>query len=159
MPELDKRLFGGSLADISPTDSGKIEVTNLTSSIDDNLKLAGWKGEACGCIGLTLSADNSRVERGILVVRGKLLEESLRIEANKLWADADENVVLTLSFPKAEVFTFNETGLSSDIIKREQIQHGFYIVEEDAAPSVVLEAEYEELGIRDFCMRMLCAPS
>ena len=158
MPDLDKKLFAGS-AEIEQSDVRKIQLNNTTSDVADALRQFNWKGEACGCITLTLSADNTTVDRGNFVVRGRLVEESLRVEANKIWAEADENVVLALKFPKAEVFSFNERGLSSDILPQEEIQHGFYVIEEERQPTAILEADYADWGIGGFCMRMLCTIS
>ena len=132
---------------------------NFNSDVDDKLKKDGWKGEAVCYIGLYLSADNTRVDRGNFMVKGKLTDESLRIEANKIWTEADDSVVLVLNFPKAEVFTFNESGLSSDIVRQEDIQHGFYLISGETAPQVILETDYEEHGVGKFCMRMMCTVS
>ena len=158
MPDMDKKLLSGG-GDFYQGDAARIEVRNFSSDVDDKLKKDGWKGEAVCYIGLYLSADNTRVDRGNFMVKGKLTDESLRIEANKIWTEADDSVVLVLNFPKAEVFTFNESGLSSDIVRQEDIQHGFYLISGETAPQVILETDYEELGVGKFCMRMMCTVS
>ena len=104
MPELDKNLFAGS-ADIDSDEARGAEVQNLGNDVSRKLSSSGWNGiEGVGCIGLVLSADNERVERGTLIVKGQLEEEPVRIEANKIWADADENAVLSLKLDKGEIF-------------------------------------------------------
>ena len=156
MPELDKNLFAGS-ADIDSDEARGAEVQNLGNDVSRKLSSSGWNGiEGVGCIGLVLSADNERVERGTLIVRGQLEEEPVRIEANKIWADADENAVLSLKLDKGEIFTFTAAGLTSDILPQENIHHGLYLVREERAPRPVLEGEYEQLGIGNFCLRMTC---
>ena len=159
MPELDKNLFAGD-ADLDSDEARGAEVRNLGTDINRKLSNSGWNGvEAVGCIGLVLSTDNERVERGTLIVKGQLEEEPIRIEANKIWEDANKNVMLSLKLNNEDIFTFNATGLTSDILPQENIHHGVVLMREDRAPRPVLEGEYEGLGIGNFCLRMACTIS
>ena len=69
-------------------------------------------------------------------MKEQLEEEPERIEAKTIWADTDENVIQSLKLNNREIFTFNATGLTSDILPRENVQ-----------------------GIRNFCLRMACTIS
>jgi hypothetical protein len=157
MPALDKSLFEGQQeADNSLREN---EFANFSSDIDNFLKQNGWDEKAAGCIGLKLSSDNSKVENGIFIVRGVLSEEWTQINAKKVWPDIDGNLALFVRFRDASVFKFSDGGLTSDIIAQEEIEHGVFVVSDGKAPSPVLEASYEEWGIGEFSLRMLCTIS
>jgi len=56
-------------------------------------------------------------------------------------------------------FQFQWGGLCSDFVNMDKIHHVFYKMEEGRSPTVVLEADYKEMGVGSFCMRMTCVPS
>jgi hypothetical protein len=153
MPALDKKFFSGA-GELDPGESAKLEIRNLTSDIEASLSEYGWKGEAAGCIGLTLSADNRRVERGVFITVGTV--GSVKEDAARMWHGGSEKVTLSIKIKNAAVFTFSEGGLTSDIIPHDRFEYTFTAKNDTGPPTVVLEAEYEEFGISDFCMRMVC---
>ena len=158
MPPLDKRLFAG-LGEFDPEEIAKGEIGNFTSDVTTKLKAFGWDGlSKCCSIGLALSPDNRRVEQGALLVRG-ILEDKLSIEANRIWGDASNGVGLVLKLKSGELFTFSEGDLSSDIIDQGQVDHGFYKLRDGAGPTPILEEDYKDEGIGNFCLRMACVLS
>jgi hypothetical protein len=156
MAPLDKKLFAGS-SDLEPDDCKKLEIRNLNSEVRNSLTEHGWDGEGAGSVCLILSADNQKVERGVFVTVGKLGE--FKEEAAKIWPSGSSRAMLAIKIPGADVFTFSEGGLVSDIIPQEKVEHGLYISQDNGPPSVMLEAEYEEFGIGGFCLKMLCSIS
>jgi hypothetical protein len=158
MPVLDKKLFAGT-NELDPGECAKLEIKNLTSDVTDSLAEYGWNGEAAGCICLMTSADNERVERGTFMTVGTLGD--YKEEASKVWQNGSTNATLVIKLKTASVFTFSEGGLVSDIIPQEKVEHCLYTSPEDGAgaPSVMLEAEYEEHGVKGFCLRLVCSLS
>jgi hypothetical protein len=49
-----------------------------------------------------------------------------------------------------------EGGLTSDITPSENLDFAFMVKGDSGPPRPALEAEYAELGISDFCVRMIC---
>ena len=101
MAPLDKRFFEGD-----PTISGaalaRVEVNNASSSVDTALKKFKWDGKAMGCVVTSLSPDNREVAEAFFVVRGSLDDRDEKIDASRLWQDANPNVVLTIRCPKGQ---------------------------------------------------------
>lgn len=159
MSELDKQFFIGAGPPCAQ-DVKQAEVRNFTSDVTATLAENGWSGTGpCSCIGLTLSADNKRVEKGTFLVRGKLSDEQVKIDADKIWPAADKKAVLGLRLPDGGAFTFSEAGLSSDLLEQNAVQHGFYAVEADKAPAVIMENDYNAWGFGAFCIRLSCVIS
>jgi hypothetical protein len=156
MAPLDKKLFSGS-GDLDPGDYGKLEIRNLTSEIRSRLTEYGWNGEGAGCVCLCLSADNQRVERGVFATVGKLGE--FKEEAAKIWPNGSNRAILTIKIPGADIFTFSDGGLTSDIVPHDRVDHSLYISQDNGGPTLMLEPEYEEFGIGGFCLRMICGIS
>jgi hypothetical protein len=157
MPSLDKNLFEGQ----HEIDNclREREFNNFSSDIDDFFKRKGWDGKAAGCIGLKLSSDNGKVENGFFIVRGSISDEWIQISAKKIWPDIEGNLALFLRFRNADVFKFSDGGLASDITAQEEVEHGVFIMSDSRAPVPVLEASFEEWGIGEFSLRMLCVIS
>ena len=136
MAPLDKRFFEGD-----PTISGaalaRVEVNNTSSSVDTALKKFKWDGKAMGCVVTSLSPDNREVAEAFFVVRGSLDDRDEKIDASRLWQDANPNVVLTIRCPKADIFTFNHS-LSSDLIQDVELVHFFHELQEDGPPTPIL---------------------
>jgi hypothetical protein len=157
MPSLEKNLFSGQ-NNIDNSLRAK-DFKNFSSDIDDVLKEKAWDGSLAGCIGLKLSADNGRVENGTFMIRGCISDEWSQISAKKVWPDAKGNLSLFVRFPRDEIFNFSDGGLASDITAQEEVEHGVFVTCEGRAPTPVLEASYEECGIGEFSVRMLCVIS
>jgi hypothetical protein len=129
MPVLDKALFTGQ-EEAEVEDLKNAEVTNFGVSVKTALGRFGWKGQATGCVGLGLSTDNRRIETGRFITVGYLDEEDGKIEARKLWQKADSNVVVTMQFKQAEIFTFSDGTLCSDFVAGGNITHCLHVVKE-----------------------------
>ena len=154
MAEVDKNLFLGT-GNIELGEATSTEIRNKHSDVATKLRFLGWNGkDPCCCVILSLSADNERVEGGVLAARGVLETATIQVECNKVWGDADPKVTLHLRLDDAGIFTFSETGLSSDLLPKEQVKHGFYATKEGQAPAPILETDYGEWGIGEFCLRL-----
>ena len=93
MPPVDKALFGGG-EEIADDELDKLPVLNKEEAVDAALRSFGWDGNAAGCIILQLNADNSAAASGQFLVRGALAEEEVKLEAGKLWSNADAAAAL-----------------------------------------------------------------
>jgi hypothetical protein len=93
------------------------EVINAGNSVDTALKNFKWGKQAMGCVVLRLLADNRRPIAGEFVVRGELEAKEWRLEAAKLWPEAEEQATLVIKTPKADIFSFPEGGLWSEIVE------------------------------------------
>jgi hypothetical protein len=156
MPTLDKKLFTGG-SEVTAEDWAKLEVRNFSSDLEQCLKEFGWQGNATACIGLSLSADNRKVERGDFLMVGPLGE--FKDEAAKLWLGCAEDVTLVVKLKTAAVFQFPGGSMSSDVMAQEALDYAYYTHNGDGAPSVILEADYEEYGIGNFCVKAVCGIS
>jgi hypothetical protein len=156
MPTLDKNLFIGE-SEIDVEDCVRLEVRNFTSDLENGLKEFGWKGEAAACIGITLSADNARAEQADFFLVGPVGE--YKEDAARIWPNCKEGIMLRLKFKSGAAFRFVSGQMVSDILPQEMTEHAFYKQTEGGAPTVILEAEYEELGIGEFCVRAICCVS
>jgi hypothetical protein len=149
MPTLDKKLFY-SESEIGPEDCVKLEVRNFAGDAESCLSELGWEGEAVACIGLTLGADNRYVEKGQLLVMGPLGE--FREEGSKLWASCKEGVTLVVKIRSAAIFSFLSGTMASAIVPQEAVEHAFFATS-GSGSAVILQTDFEQYGIGDFCMR------
>ncbi len=144
---LDKMLFTRQ-EEAEVEDLIKAEVTTFGESVGTALRKFGWDEHAAGCVGLGLSIDNCRVETGRFIALGNLGTDNTKIEAKRAWQRADSNVVVTLQLHCAELFVFSNGMLCSDFVPQENLVHCFHLAREGRAPTLVMEAEREKLGIR-----------
>ena len=152
---LPKSLFSGNDT-ISESDKKKIFVNNFSDNIETVLGEFEWDGKAAATIGLTLSSDNRKVESGRFMTRGKLVEKSILVKACDIWEDANENVVLTIKLPRAEIFKFVDGGLYSQYVNEETVNHYFHNIVAGSAPVPIPAQEKEEWQIGSFCLRQIC---
>ena len=155
MAPLDNNLFTGG-NQIDGSDLAKTEVQNMGIGVDAVLKQFGGKGKATGCVVLHLSPDNRRVDRANFVVRGELEEKEIRMECSKLWQDADLNTIVTIRFPRSDIFKFEEMGLWSELVPDEEIVHYYHAMPEGQNPTPILTPDLARWGIGEFCARMVC---
>ena len=148
---MDKDLFIGGDFDGREFERGTLR--NFTSDVTARLKEFGWLGRLAGCICLTLGPDNKSVRAGFFTARGPIEEKELRVDSNKIWPAANAETFLSIKFPSADIFKFSDGGLCSDYVTSTEVQHTVYTNNEGRAPTPVLEADYEELGIGSFCVR------
>ena len=159
MSIMDSSLFKGS-DDIDMAELERATVGNFSSDVGVTLGRFGWSGlTLCGSVGLALSADNESVDRSVFLVNGPVDSKTILVEGNKLWPETDVKIRLAITLKKACVFNFSAGWLASDIVAQEDIEHGFFAVEEGQQPAPVLAADFEEWGISNFALRMLCTVS
>jgi len=112
MSTLDPAVFFEGPSEIGNNDLAKMEVANFSTDVDQALsEHFGWRGKATAAVGLTLSADNLRVDKGEFITRGDLDLKEKKLAANSIWPDARANISLHITFPSANVFTFENGGL------------------------------------------------
>jgi len=153
MPELASRtLFSGGDV-LHPNDLGNAEVANFGNNIDNRLREHyKWKGSALGVVGLTLSSDNERIIGGLFITRGVTKFKEQKVSCNFIWPDSTPNIILAVTIPHLDVFTFEAGGLWSEIVPSQKIVHSFH----GADGCVVLADERNRLGVGDFSVRMVC---
>jgi hypothetical protein len=118
MSTLDPAVFFEGPSKICNNDLAKMEVANFSTDVDQALsEHFGWRGKATAAVGLTLSADNLRVDKGEFITRGDLDLKEKKLAANSIWPDARANISLHITFPSANVFTFENGGLWSDLVR------------------------------------------
>lgn len=147
---LDGNLFAGGAA-VSERDVSNAETANYSSDVDAALKRFGWKGELAAAIVLALNGTNTGVLEGRVVIRGKPIEKTCKVDAVKIWQNAEHGTVLE----DFSMFNFSEGGLSSGYVDGEAIVHSFTAAEEGHL-RVLLAGDLEEDGIGPFCLRMIC---
>ena len=153
MAPIDKRLFANG-SEIAGEDLQLLEVRNFSEDVDTALKRFKWNGKLCGCIVLKLSADNAAVTSGQFLARGRLCRDEIKIEAAKIWPDAEPGLVLTLQLPDGAMFTFGEGGICSDYLGSDQVEHCVTATGRSARP--IPPQEYNDAGIGAFCLRLVC---
>lgn len=147
------RGFGGR-DKISEADWFRCEVTSH-DNINDILASYGWNGGAACCILLHLSVDNTKVDSGQFMVRGAE-ERDFKIDASKVWQDADMNVTLTIRMPSMDSFSFSEGGLASDLLDDTEVINFLHTVHEGGPATPILQPDLRQLGIGHFCLRLVC---
>jgi hypothetical protein len=151
---LDKALFTGQES-VDPEEIVRCEVNNWHESVDNNLRAFQWTGGAVACIGLTLTDDNRKVHQGCLLTRGKMETVEHIMEARKVWHGATASTMFTLKLETVDIFQFTDGGLYSDYVCQENISHFVHTTEDDRNPRPVLAAKRPELGVGNFCLRMV----
>jgi hypothetical protein len=151
---MDKSLFSGDDG-IAAGEMHKLEVRNGEEAVDNSLKAFGWNGKnAVGCVLLHLSADNRTATGGQFAARGRLAREEVKLEAAKVWKDAEAGPVLTVRVPGGGEFTFGEGGLCSDYMDSDKIDHCVTTAARGGQP--VLQDDFAAKGIGGFCLRLVC---
>ena len=154
MAPMDGGLFQGE-GPISEADVLKLQVLNGEEAVDEALKSFKWTGRAAGCVILNLSADNLTATGGQFTARGRLARDEVKLEAAKIWRDAEPGCLLTVKVPTGGKFAFGGGGLCSDYLEADGVEHCFTSGSgRNAQP--VLRADYADRGIGDFCLRLVC---
>jgi len=153
MPDIASRtLFSGGEV-LHPNDLGNAEVANFGNNIDNRLREHyKWKGQALGTIGLTLSSDNERVIGGLFITRGVTKFKEIKVSCNLIWPESTPNIILALSVPTLDIFSFDAGGLWSEIVPSQNVVHTFH----GGDGCVVLADERLRLGVGDFSIRLVC---
>jgi hypothetical protein len=157
MSTLDPAVFFDGPSEIGNNDLAKMEVANFSTDVDQALsEHFGWRGKATAVVGLTLSADNLRVEKGEFITRGDLDLKEKKLAANTIWPEARANISLHITFPSANVFTFESGGLWSNLVPASQIVHSFHDTTEGRGGRPLLDTDERLEGTEDgFSVRMV----
>jgi hypothetical protein len=156
MPDLDKNIYFGGDADVSGEDLGKVEVANFTSGVDAVLHgNFDWSGKAMGCVGLTLSPDNDRILSGVFITRGDSELDEYSATCDQIWPEGPAHIAFCIRVKSLDPFTFSSGGLWSDLIPGQRFNHGFFNKTSNNSPVIGVA----DLGIGDFCLRLVCQPS
>lgn len=155
MSVLDHETFFGGEDRFSSNELGYLEVANFETDVEAALtEHFGWKGKLAGGIGQALTPDNLRVNWGTFFLKGEMDIKDKKMPATNIWPAANKDTYITITFPKGDVFKFNEGGLWSDLVSENQIPHTFHDNSEGrgARPLVATDNRLEgtEAG---FCMR------
>lgn len=149
-------MFSGG-GELSAENTANCEVTSQ-ESVGEILANYGWNSGAAGYVILSLSPDNRRVEGGRFATIGTESRD-FAISASKIWQDADLNVKLTVRLLAMDTFKFRSGGLTSDILEDKEIVHFFHLCQEEGPPQPVLTPDTSQLGIGQFCLRLICHTS
>jgi len=156
MTELSAQTFFGGGAEVDPDDLGKVEVNNFSTAVDQALvESFGWDGRAIGAVGLTLSADNTKVSGGIFITRGTTGLSEYSASCDDIWMAAPKNIAIAIKVPSLDPFTFSHGGLWSDLIPSEKFTHAFYNTTAGSSRTAILGRPDND-SIRDFCLRLVC---
>ena len=128
----------------------KYEVTNLTD--DAAGRLCEERLALAYAIGLTLSPENSRVEKAELLLKGQQVD--IKVDAHTIWPDADENVVLAIRLDTGSFKFSNGVGLESDSLDQSDFKHRFYTKEENTTLNTGDDKRVHKQEV-DFSLRMV----
>jgi len=155
MSVLDHATFFGGIDNFSGNELGHLEVANFENDVDTALSNHfAWRGKVTAAIGLALSPDNLRVDWGMFLLRGDMELKDKKMAANHIWAGANKDIVVTIMFPKADVFKFNDGGLWSDPVDASQVPHSFYDSTEGRGARALVATDDRLAGTEaGFCIR------
>jgi len=153
MAPIDKELFRRG-EPIEGEDVLKLQVLNGEEAVDAALKRFGWTGRAAGCIILRLGADNRSATAGQFAARGRLAREEVRLDAAKIWKDAEAGYTLSIKIPDGGQFGFGGGGLCSDFLDDGGVEH--CVTASGRGGQAVLQDERADKGIGAFCLRLVC---
>jgi hypothetical protein len=157
MSTLNESVFFAGVEEVNNNDLSKLKVTNFNTDVDEALTTHfGWQGKATAAVGLTLSPDNLRVQRGVFITRGDLeLNEWIK-GARYIWPAARNYITIHLTFPSANVFQFDSGGLWSNIVPSTQVPHTFHDTLEDNGAQALNSTDERLKGTEaGFCIRMV----
>ena len=153
MATLDKKFFEGGDS-VSEPDVKKCELQG-SRDVTDVLANFGWNGGACCGIVLQWSPNNERVVNSNFVTAGAE-DKEFKIEASKLWQDADMSVSLVVRLPCLDSFKFTDGGLTSDLLPDTDVIHFFNSIGENGRVTPILAANLTGWGIGRFVIRLVC---
>ena len=120
----------------------------------DTVLLSGvnWNKKTLGCLSVTLSADNLRVDEASFHLLGSLWDQK-SFHAASLWTTVDPTQ-LTLSIPDLSVFIFPPGSLCSSYLSSEDCQYDFSQNGQQIPPNL-----YQTTGLSSFCLRAYVHPT
>jgi hypothetical protein len=149
MPTLDKKWFQGT-GDLPNLITDNLLVASLGHPVNAILGRNGWDGRTVAGVGLELSPDNTRVNRGQFFMRGHLSAEPGEYQANKLWDRASKDISVIITFPQAADFDFTSGSLASEYLDGENVK--IKCMKDDQEIPV---SDWPKYGIKPFVMRLI----
>lgn len=155
MPDLDRSLFLEE-AQLSTEEWSQLAWEGAIGEPESFLERFGWDGQAAGCVSLDLSNDNKKITAARIMLAGSWGEEPIRLQANKLWPKAAQNVSLVIDLSNLAIFKFGDGEMASDLISGDRVMGGF--VETTGGKDGIITSEREkELGVGQFCLRAVAS--
>jgi hypothetical protein len=149
MPELDNKFFQGR-GDIPPDIIEKLYVNSPAQTDLDAARQLGWDEKLAGSIILHLSEDGARARRGTFNIMGELVEQPITMAASKIWEKAGKDVMITITMPRAESFSFLDGGLTSDYMDHDQVE---FVISRGSVP--IMPAHYQRNGVVGFSLHTI----
>ena len=160
MTELSAQIFFGGDSQVDPDDLGKVEVSNFAASVDRVLTQSfNWDESAIGCVGLSLSRDNSKVTSGLFVTRGATGLTEFTATGDQIWQGGPSNITVAVKITSLNPFTFSGGGLWSDLIPSDKFMVAYFHTPSgaEARPLGPIVGTPDSVG--QFCLRLVCQPS
>ena len=154
MPEIDRLLFRGT-EQLTAEDWATVTATDLSSrTVGQLLGKYGWEGKAAATTGIRLKPDNTGPEAARLMLLGTW-DSTLKIQAKKVFAEADQDTMLEIELDNLAVFRFNEGSMASRYTPQEAVKYRLIQGER------VLRDEDDRMaqGIGDFSLRIIAGLS
>jgi hypothetical protein len=124
--------------------------------VEELLETHGWTGETNAIIGVKLTPDNTRVNSARPILVGAWGDGPIRIQAQKIWPAAADNLLLEVNLGDMALFRFPEGEMASHYIPGETAKNSIIISGQDGTQRAIEEDEREAAGIGNFCMRANC---
>ena len=153
----DRTVIRSAAGFADPTDLSLQTLRSLSvDSVQDFdtvlLSSVNWNKKALGCLSVTLSADNLRVDEATFHLLGSLWQDK-SFHAASFWTTVSPTV-LTLSLPDLSVFNFPPGSLCSDYLSSADLQFSFSQNDQIVPPNL-----YQSAGLSAFCLRVFAYPS
>ena len=148
MTVLDARWFTGN-GDMPEVLAEELETASFGYPTNAVLGKNGWDGESMVGVGLELSPDNRKVNRGQIIVRGKLSKEPSTFQATKLWDSASKELAVSITVPSGAEFDFAGGTMASEYLTSEGVK-----VVCSKGEQVILPTEWANNGVGEFCLRL-----
>lgn len=144
---LDEANFRGT-GELPPNRVHKLITKSMNQDLLNTLTGLGWEGQLMASIVLGVSNDGKRVDHGEFFMRGRMSEDTIVVEASKIWEGASKDVLLRFAPLEAGLFSFANGSLQSDYLPGDAVK---FSVSRNG--QVVLPAEWEQFNVGDCCFR------
>ncbi len=126
MPNLNKKWFKAK-GNVDKELAKKLLKVSFGAPVTDTLSKFDWDrdGKHVATVGLEITPDNRRVNRGQFLFHGVFTKETVTLQASKLFPEADPAINLTVFIPDGREFRFNGGSLGSDLLGCENFKHHF----------------------------------
>ncbi|XP_023344977.1 uncharacterized protein LOC111714160 [Eurytemora carolleeae] len=116
------------------------------------LSSVNWNKKTLGCLSVSLSADNLRVDEASFHLLGSLWDNK-SFHAASFWTTVNPTQ-LTLSIPDLSIFTFPPGTLCSSYLSSDDCQFSFSQNGQVVPPNL-----YQATGLSAFCLRLFVYPT